>query len=63
MRLCERIHVLAEGKTICEGTADEVRRDPAVIQAYLGTAAAAPTPPPTADTGTTEGATRAEEEE
>jgi branched-chain amino acid transport system ATP-binding protein len=37
MRLCERIHVLAEGKTICEGTAEEVRRDPGVIQAYLGT--------------------------
>lgn len=39
MRLCERIHVLAEGKTISEGTPEEVRRDPAVIQAYLGTAA------------------------
>jgi len=39
MRLCERIHVLAEGRTICEGTADEVRRDPGVIQASLGTAA------------------------
>jgi ABC-type branched-subunit amino acid transport system ATPase component len=41
MRLCERIHVLAEGRTICEGTAETVRRDPAVIQAYLGTAATA----------------------
>lgn len=40
MRLCERIHVLAEGRTISEGTADEVRRDPAVIEAYLGSAAA-----------------------
>jgi branched-chain amino acid transport system ATP-binding protein len=40
LRLCERIHVLAEGKTICEGTAEEVRHDPAVIQAYLGTAGA-----------------------
>jgi branched-chain amino acid transport system ATP-binding protein len=39
MRLCERIHVLAEGRTICEGTAEEVRRDPGVIQAYLGTTA------------------------
>ena len=47
MRLCERIHVLAEGRTICEGTAEEVRRDPAVIQAYLGTAAA-----PAADNST-----------
>jgi branched-chain amino acid transport system ATP-binding protein len=43
MRLCERIHVLAEGKTICEGTAQEVRRDPAVVQAYLGTAGEPPT--------------------
>lgn len=39
MRLCERIHVLAEGRTICEGTAEEVRRDSAVTEAYLGTAA------------------------
>ncbi len=39
MRLCERIHVLAEGRTICEGTAEAVRHDPAVIEAYLGTAA------------------------
>jgi len=39
MRLCERIHVLAEGRTICEGTAEDVRRDPGVIQAYLGTSA------------------------
>ena len=39
MRLCERIHVLAEGRTICEGAAEAVRRDPAVIEAYLGTAA------------------------
>ena len=49
MRLCERIHVLAEGRTICEGTAEEVRRDPAVIQAYLGTTAA-----PATDTRTTD---------
>ncbi len=46
MRLCERIHVLAEGRTICEGTADTVRRDPVVIQAYLGTTAAPPPEPP-----------------
>jgi ABC-type branched-subunit amino acid transport system ATPase component len=36
MRLCERIHVLAEGRTICEGTPDAVRRDPAVIREYIG---------------------------
>jgi branched-chain amino acid transport system ATP-binding protein len=38
MRLCERIHVLDYGKTISVGTRDEVRSDPAVIAAYLGTA-------------------------
>jgi ABC-type branched-subunit amino acid transport system ATPase component len=37
MRLCEWIHVLAEGRTICEGTPDAVRRDPAVIREYIGT--------------------------
>jgi ABC-type branched-subunit amino acid transport system ATPase component len=36
MRLCERIHVLADGRTISEGKPEEVRRDRAVIDAYLG---------------------------
>jgi len=36
MRLCDRVHVLAEGKTIAEGTPAEVRRDPAVVAAYIG---------------------------
>ena len=40
MRLCERIHVLAEGRTICEGSPQAVRSDRGVIEAYLGKAAA-----------------------
>jgi branched-chain amino acid transport system ATP-binding protein len=40
MRLCHRLHVLASGRTIATGTADQVRRDPAVIEAYLGSEAA-----------------------
>ena len=40
MRLCHRLHVLASGRTIARGTAEQVRRDPAVIEAYLGSEAA-----------------------
>jgi ABC-type branched-subunit amino acid transport system ATPase component len=36
MRLCERIHVLAEGRTIGVGAPEDVRRDRAVIDAYIG---------------------------
>jgi branched-chain amino acid transport system ATP-binding protein len=36
MNVCERIHVLDFGRIIASGTADVVRADPAVIEAYLG---------------------------
>jgi branched-chain amino acid transport system ATP-binding protein len=36
MTVSDRIHVLANGGTLAEGTAEEVRTNPAVIEAYLG---------------------------
>jgi branched-chain amino acid transport system ATP-binding protein len=39
MGVCQRILVLDYGKTIAQGTPEEIRRNPAVIQAYLGASA------------------------
>jgi branched-chain amino acid transport system ATP-binding protein len=36
MNISDRIHVLANGRTLAEGTAADIRSNPAVVEAYLG---------------------------
>ena len=35
-QIAERVTVLDEGRVLCDGTMDEVQRDPRVIEVYLG---------------------------
>jgi branched-chain amino acid transport system ATP-binding protein len=41
MEVCDRLHVLDQGRTLAEGTPDEIRRNLDVTNAYLGGSAAA----------------------
>lgn len=40
MNLCNRLHVLNYGKTIAEGLPEDVRNNPEVVKAYLGSSVA-----------------------
>ena len=44
LEVCERVHVLDQGRTLAEGTPTEIRADLGVAAAYLGESAAAEEP-------------------
>ena len=44
-RVCRRVIVLAAGQVIADGTIEQVRANPAVVDAYLGTGSETPAPP------------------
>ncbi|HTT95581.1 MAG TPA: ABC transporter ATP-binding protein [Solirubrobacterales bacterium] len=37
LQICDRVHVLNDGVTLAEGDPEAVRRDPRVVDAYIGT--------------------------
>jgi branched-chain amino acid transport system ATP-binding protein len=41
MELCQKIQTLVFGEVIAEGSPEEIKNDPRVIDAYLGTGTAA----------------------
>jgi branched-chain amino acid transport system ATP-binding protein len=39
MNVCEQVHVVDHGETIAEGPPEAIKKDPAVLAAYLGKSA------------------------
>ena len=59
LSICDRIHVLDFGKLLASGTPEQIRTDPAVLTAYLGTSASGAADPATAVAGPSADTTRA----
>jgi branched-chain amino acid transport system ATP-binding protein len=45
MNMCDRITVFSYGRVLAEGTPEDIRQDPAVIESYLGTTKRQKVPP------------------